>query len=201
VPGPAITGPLPSQPSVAPPGQPQSGEVIGIDSLGRSTAELPPVAGQPSSAQPRQQRPQAGEQQAGQPQQPGQELRRDEAGGVYGIEPPMRLSPETDPLPGEAAEGHLQKFGEMLGNVLGQVPANMKQKFLSAGLQVVGEDHASAKAAKDALGNYTELINEVQLRLTVDGPTRVGHTQPFGAFVGLEHTRQLAREALARLDR
>lgn len=98
-------------------------------------------------------------------------------------------------LPGEAAEGHLTKFGEMLGSVLGQVPPNMKQKFLSAGLQVIGENHASAKPAKEALGNYQELVDEVQLRIAVDGPTRVGHKQPFGATVSLEHTRQLARES------
>lgn len=98
-------------------------------------------------------------------------------------------------LPGEASEAHLTKFGEMLGNVLGQVPANMKQKFLSAGLEVIGADHPSAKAANAALGNYKELIDEVQLRLTVDGPARVGHKAPFGAFVGLEHTRQLGRES------
>ena len=98
-------------------------------------------------------------------------------------------------LPGEAADGHLEKFGEMLGNTLSQVPPNMKQRFLSAGLQVVGENHASAKTAVDALNNYKELIDEVQLRLTVDGPTRVGHTQPFGVFISLEHTKQLARES------
>ncbi len=98
-------------------------------------------------------------------------------------------------LPGEAAEGHLTKFGEMLGSVLGQVPANMKQKFLSAGLQVIGEKHPSAKAATESLSNYNELIDEVQLRLTVDGPTRVGHKAPFGVFIGIEHTRQLARES------
>lgn len=98
-------------------------------------------------------------------------------------------------LPGEAAEGHLQKFGEMLGNTLSQVPPNMKQRFLSAGLQVIGENHSSAKTATEALGNYKELMDEVQLRLTVDGPTRVGHSQPFGAFLSLEHTKQLARES------
>jgi len=98
-------------------------------------------------------------------------------------------------LPGEAAEGHLTKFGEMLGNVLGQVPANMKQKFLSAGLEVIGENHPSAKEAAKALNNYKELVDEVQLRLAVDGPTRVGHKAPFGAFIGIEHTRQLARES------
>jgi hypothetical protein len=98
-------------------------------------------------------------------------------------------------LPGEAADGHLTKFGEMLGTVLGQVPANMKQKFLSAGLQVIGENHPSAKTAGQSLKNYEELIDEVQLRLAVDGPTRVGHKTPFGVFIGIEHTRQLARES------
>ena len=98
-------------------------------------------------------------------------------------------------LPGEAAEGHLQKFGQMLADLLSQVPANMKQRFLSAGLQVVGENHTSAKAALDSLKNYRELLDEAQLRVTVEGPTRVGHSQPFGMILSLEHTRQLARES------
>jgi hypothetical protein len=98
-------------------------------------------------------------------------------------------------LPGEAAEVHLTQFGEMLGNVLAQVPANMKQRFLSAGLQIVGPDHPSAKTAANALNSYQELLDEVQLRLTIDGLTRVGYHQPFGAFLSLEHSRQLARES------
>ncbi len=98
-------------------------------------------------------------------------------------------------LPGEAADTHLTKFGQMLGDVLSQVPANMKQKFLGAGLQVIGEDHPSAKAATESLNNYKELLDEVQLRLAVDGPTRVGHGQSFGAFLSLEHSKQLARES------
>lgn len=98
-------------------------------------------------------------------------------------------------LPGEAAEGHLQKFGQMLADLLSQVPANMKQRFLSAGLQVVGENHSSAKVAQESLKNYRELLDEAQLRVTVDGPTRVGHAQPFGMILSLEHTRQLARES------
>ena len=97
-------------------------------------------------------------------------------------------------LPGAAAEGHLQKFGEMLASLLAQVPGNLRQHFLSAGLQVLGAEHPSAKAALASLKNYQELLDEVQLRVTVDGPPSVGHQQPFGLFVGLEHTRQLARE-------
>ena len=97
-------------------------------------------------------------------------------------------------LPGAAAEGHLQKFGEMLANVLSQVPGNLRQHFLSAGTQVLGADHPSAKAALASLKNYQELLDEVQLRCAVDGPPTVGHQQPFGMFVSIEHTRQLARE-------
>ena len=98
-------------------------------------------------------------------------------------------------LPGEAADGHLEKFGKMLADLLSQVPANMKQRFLSAGLQVVGDNHPSAKPALESLNDYKELLDEAQLRVTVDGPTRVGHGQPFGVFLSLEHTRQLARES------
>jgi hypothetical protein len=60
---------------------------------------------------------------------------------------------------------------------------------------VVGENHPSAEAAVEALNNYRELLDELQLRVTVDGPTRVGHTRPFGVFISLEHTRQLGRES------
>ena len=98
-------------------------------------------------------------------------------------------------LPGEAAEAHASLFGQMLGTLLPQVPPNMRQRFLGAGLQVVGADHPSARSAVEALRNYQELLDEIQLRLTVDGSGTVGHARPFGVYVGVEHTRQLAREA------
>jgi len=98
-------------------------------------------------------------------------------------------------LPDYAAEGHLQKFGEMLASLLSQVPGNMRQQFLSAGLQVLGQDHPSAKPALESFQNYEELLDEIHLRATVDGSTRVGHGEPFGLILSIEHTRQLARES------
>jgi hypothetical protein len=98
-------------------------------------------------------------------------------------------------LPGEAAEDHQEKFGEMLARLLSQVPGNMRQRFLSAGLQVLGKEHPSAKPALESLKNYEELLDEVQLRATIDGSTRVGFGEPFGLILSLEHTRQLARES------
>lgn len=98
-------------------------------------------------------------------------------------------------LPGQAADKHLEMFARMLGEVFPRVPANVRQRFLGSGLKIVGEDHPAAGAATRSLDYYKELLDEIQLRVTVDGPTRVGHTQPFGVFVSLETTRQLLRES------
>ncbi len=98
-------------------------------------------------------------------------------------------------LPGKAAEAHTQMFGKMLGELFPRVPANVRQRFLGSGLKVIGEDNPGAKAAMSSLNYYRELLDEVQLRVAVDGPTRVGHSQPFGVFISLDATRQLLRES------
>jgi len=98
-------------------------------------------------------------------------------------------------LPGDAAQKHLELFGKMLGELFPRVPANVRQRFLGSGLKVVGEDHPAAKTAMASLNYYRELLDEVRLNVAVDGPTRVGHTQPFGMFISLEATRQLLRES------
>ena len=98
-------------------------------------------------------------------------------------------------LPGGAAEAHVGMFGKMLGDLFPRVPPNVRQRFLNSGLKIIGEDHPAAKSAMTSLNYYRELLDEIQLRLSVDGPTRVGHTQPFGVFVSLETTHQLLRES------
>jgi hypothetical protein len=98
-------------------------------------------------------------------------------------------------LPGGAGDRHLELFAGMLGELFPRVPANVRQRFLGSGLKIVGENHPAAGAAMTSLNYYRELLDEIQLRVTVDGPTRVGHTQPFGVFIGLEATTQLLRES------
>lgn len=98
-------------------------------------------------------------------------------------------------LPAGASEKHLEMFAKMLGELFPRVPANIRQRFLGSGLKIVGETNPAAAAATKSLDYYKELLDEIQLRITVDGPTRVGHGQPFGAFIGLETTRQLLRES------
>lgn len=98
-------------------------------------------------------------------------------------------------LPNGAGEKHIEMFAKMLGEVFPRVPANVRQRFLGSGLKIVGEKHPAAAAATKSLDYYKELLDEIQLRVSIDGPTRVGHTQPFGTFISLETTRQLLRES------
>lgn len=98
-------------------------------------------------------------------------------------------------LPNDAGKAHLELFAKMLGELFPRVPANVRQLFLGSGLAIVGADNPAAAAATKSLDYYKELLNEIQLRMTVDGPSRVGHTQPFGAIITLETTRQLLRES------
>ncbi len=98
-------------------------------------------------------------------------------------------------LPAGAGDKHLEMFAKMLDELFPRVPANIRQRFLGSGLKIVGEDNPAASGATKSLDYYQELLEEIQLRVTVDGPTRVGHGQPFGAFIGLETTRQLLRES------
>ncbi|BCU79199.1 hypothetical protein [Luteolibacter sp. LG18] len=98
-------------------------------------------------------------------------------------------------LPGDAGARHLELFAKMLGELFPRVPANVRQLFLGSGLAIVGADNPAAAAATKSLDYYKELLNEIQLRVKVDGPNRVGHGQPFGAVVTLETTRQLLRES------
>jgi hypothetical protein len=109
--------------------------------------------------------------------------------GLKSIGDAMRSLPES------AYDAHLEMFGKMLGDLFPRIPANARQRFLNCGLKIIGEDHPAAKTATASLNYYRELLDEIQLRLGVDGPTRVGHTQPFGVFVSLETTQQLLRES------
>jgi hypothetical protein len=98
-------------------------------------------------------------------------------------------------LPGDAATKHVELFAKMLGEVFPRVPANVRQVFLGSGLGIIGADHPAATSVTKSLDYYKELLNEIQLRIKIDGPSQVGHSQVFGTFVSLETSRQLLRES------
>ncbi len=97
-------------------------------------------------------------------------------------------------LPKGSSERHLEKFANTLVTRLNSVAAELKHRYLSAGLQIAG-DQERARPAKDLMEFYQDLVTEVRLQTTIDGSDRVGHGSPFGIQVDLLHTAAIEREA------
>ncbi|MEM7394848.1 MAG: hypothetical protein AAF492_21145, partial [Verrucomicrobiota bacterium] len=97
-------------------------------------------------------------------------------------------------LPGDLGQKHLGLFAQQLFNSVSSLRPELKQKYLRAGLLVVGE-HEAAKGIHDLVQYYDELLEEISLDVRIDGDATVGHQQPFGIFVHLRHSASLARES------
>jgi len=97
-------------------------------------------------------------------------------------------------LPGEAASRHLAAFARELGQQAGSIPPELKPRYLRAGLVIAG-DCAEAQDARRLVTYYDDLLREIELVVRLDGEAVVGHSQPFGVFVTLQHTAELEREA------
>ncbi|MDG2124548.1 MAG: hypothetical protein P8J87_12660, partial [Verrucomicrobiales bacterium] len=97
-------------------------------------------------------------------------------------------------LPGEAAERHMARFANSLSMRMTSVKAEMKNRYLGAGLKISG-DHKQAAAAKKLYDYYQDLVTEIQLVTRIDGSDVVGSGRPFGMFIDLKHTKMIEREA------
>lgn len=97
-------------------------------------------------------------------------------------------------LPGEAAERHLSQFANNLFTRATEAKPELKQRYLKAGFDVVGE-HKLAREARKLYDYYNDLVQEIKLEARIDGPDTVGHQQPFGVFVNLVHTKEIERES------
>lgn len=97
-------------------------------------------------------------------------------------------------LPGDAAERHLARFAGMLFTRMGNLNPATKLRFVKAGLDVVGE-HKQAFEAQKLYDYYKDIASEIRLEARIDGPTTVGHGEPFGMFVEIRHTRDIERES------
>ncbi len=97
-------------------------------------------------------------------------------------------------LPGEAAERHLSMFASSLFTRMSNVGPAIKFRYVREGLEIAG-DHKLAREARSVFDYYKDLVTEIQLRATIDGSDRVGHTQPFGLKLDLRHTREIERES------
>jgi thioredoxin-related protein len=102
-----------------------------------------------------------------------------------------------DLLPSELREKHFQLLSEAILSASGQVGPDIKTRFLTASLSLLG-DHPASRPVKKFLDYYAELQGELKLKVRVDAeqqPSVVGSTKPFGLLIELEHTSNIERES------
>ncbi|GAA5483225.1 hypothetical protein [Haloferula sargassicola] len=97
-------------------------------------------------------------------------------------------------LPEASRERHLKAFATTLNNRLANVSPDLKLRYLEAAAPIVGEEESFRDAA-DVLAYYRDLVTEIELSATLDGPDTVSASSPFGLKVNLRHTREIEREA------
>lgn len=98
-------------------------------------------------------------------------------------------------LAGNTATRHFDRFAETLVAQAATIPPQLKDRYLRAGLSVVGVDHPAASQAAELVRYYDDLLGEVALTTRLDsGSTTVG-TEPFGVHVGVRHTESIGRES------
>jgi len=109
-----------------------------------------------------------------------------EIGNLQEIRDAILLLPDS--------EGHLKAFGESVTNTSRQLTPELKPRYLRASLAVL-EEHPAGESARELVQHYDDLLNEVELVARIDGSDTIGHTAPFGLFIGLRHTSDIEREA------
>ena len=92
------------------------------------------------------------------------------------------------------SEGHLKAFGDSVASTSRRLTPELKPRYLRASLTVL-EDHTSGELARKLVQHYNDLLLEVKLIARIDGSDEIGHTEPFGLFIGLRHTSDIEREA------
>jgi hypothetical protein len=98
-------------------------------------------------------------------------------------------------LPNEAAKRHMNKFANGMFTSLSSVRPQVKFRYLKGGFDIIDPDHKQAMEARKVFDYYRDLVREIKLVAEVDGTTTVGHGQPFGLFVNIQHTRDIERES------
>jgi len=92
------------------------------------------------------------------------------------------------------SEGHFKAFGNSIATNSRRLTPELKPRYLKAAL-IVLEDHPAGEHARNLVQHYDDLLDEVDFIARIDGDDEVGHTEPFGLFIGLKHTSDIEREA------
>ena len=92
------------------------------------------------------------------------------------------------------AEEHLGLLAGALVSAIDSLNPEVKPRVVRHALRIVG-DHPSAAPLRRINALYEDLIrDEIHLRLTLDGPDRVGTEDPFAVVLGLRYTNAVDRE-------
>lgn len=105
-----------------------------------------------------------------------------------------KIKAALEALPGDCKERHLKAFATTLNTRLANVSPDLKLRFLEGATAIAG-DREELADAKEVLAYYRDLVKEIVLDATVDGPDRVGTAAPFGLKVNLRHTKEIERES------
>jgi hypothetical protein len=97
-------------------------------------------------------------------------------------------------LPGDASRTHFDKFATALNSSVNQLKAELKPRYLRAGLLVAG-DTTGLDDVRELVAYYDGLLDEISLAARIDGDANVGHGRPFGVFISIQHTEALGRES------
>ena len=97
-------------------------------------------------------------------------------------------------LPENQRARHLALFAKDVDTAVNTLVPELKVRFLTQAARVLG-DHPAAASTRKLLAYYEDLQKEVELNLTVDGPSQVGATDPFGVRLAVWTTRAVSRES------
>lgn len=99
-----------------------------------------------------------------------------------------------DRLPEGQADRHIGLFAKEIAQASERTNPELKPRYLRHAARIVGE-HPDGKPIRYKVTYYDDLLREIELTLTIDGPTRVGHGEAFGAQLAVWCTRAVSRES------
>ncbi len=114
--------------------------------------------------------------------------------GSIGDDQIERIRKAINAMEPDATFRHLSDFASDVSEAVMRSDPEVKPRLVKHALRILGDHPAGASLrAMDEL--YRDLVKEeIRLRLTVDGPDRIGTGRPFGVLVSLRFTNAVDRE-------
>ncbi|MBX3401794.1 MAG: hypothetical protein KF699_00120 [Phycisphaeraceae bacterium] len=97
-------------------------------------------------------------------------------------------------LPDGQAQRHIGLFAKEIVSNSQRTNPELKPRYMRHAAAVIG-DHPDGKSIRERVAYYDDLLREIELTVSVDGPTQVGHGDAFGAHLAVWCTRAVSRES------